>query len=562
MPFYKPGEAKPIKLGNFAPDADLDTPGILLDAIGAMPIMGGFRPMPSPVAIGQTIQSRPLGSTHAYYSDETTKLIVATATHIFFFDEGTLIFISPFSLSSPDTTVWEVTVTDGGTLQVTPNPMATPTLTLALKDPDGGLWPLTITNAGVLQVPVSPDPTWTGDTATRILIESSGGVAWQLQITNAGVLQVSATLTAAISGAIQFGQFGDDVIVVGAGTDPLVAANKSETFATLGGSPPSGATHIVVVGGQVLMFKGQDWYCSASGADNDWTPSLATLANTGTLYEYPGPIVGCSSIFRNALAFKKQAIWIGQQSGPPRSWNWHLISNQTGTWSQGCIINTPDSVKFLGIDDFYETRGYQPTRIPNNLAQWFFKTVNGVYIESTLGWYDALNSTCYWHFVSLNAPDPPTCDMFVSYNVRAQRWCVGYLAVSSVPYLNVAATQIPQPLSTRRPVLWDGDFRAVRLSGDRESMTLTTGYYGTPGRRSQLMRTKFIYDKYPTNEVVVPLHVKELGKADQQNGMAVLNNDGWHCTTQDDYYHKCVLETQGDCEVSAHAMELRPGGTS
>ncbi|KKU98296.1 MAG: hypothetical protein UY28_C0004G0034 [Candidatus Amesbacteria bacterium GW2011_GWB1_48_13] len=467
MGAYTPGQAKEIPIGDFAPDLPMDTPGIILDAVGARPTIAGFRPLPNLSEFGDALPTKPLGSYLAYYSDETTKLFAAT---------------------------------------------------------EAGLWRL-------------------------------NGTSW----VDAGVFPSSLS-------HVQFTQFGDDVLCVGSGAvgnkRVLIAAAMGNTFSLIAGSPQN-PTVIVAVGGQVLTFVGQTWFSSAAGDDTDWTADVATLAATGTLYDFPGPVIAASSVYRNALAFKKNGILLGQQSGPPFSWTWEPVSNLTGTWGQGCVVRGPSWVAFIGVDNFYMTTGYGPEPIPNNLASWFFRTVNRTYLPDTLSWYDSENSTIYWHFVSKNAALPPTCDMFVSYNVRARRWCVGYLPISSVPYLGTASVALPVPVEANATVLFDGDYKPNRFFTGATSvgaMTLLTGYYGQPGELSQVLRARMKYNTYPTLESLYPFYTNVLGQADSTNASAVVGGDGWHNMLQTGRYHRFRLATEGDCEVTALAIEGRAAG--
>jgi hypothetical protein len=68
----------------------------------------------------------------------------------------------------------------------------------------------------------------------------------------------------------RFAQFNDDLIAVAGGVAPQVANGPTGIFNTLGGGPPTGATIVVPVNGQVLMFLGPSWFASALGTDNNW----------------------------------------------------------------------------------------------------------------------------------------------------------------------------------------------------------------------------------------------------------------------------------------------------
>src|SRR5215472_2073435 len=215
------------------------------------------------------------------------------------------------------------------------------------------------------------------------------------------------------TGRVRFTQFNDDVIAVGAGINPLVATGSGGSFAVLAGSPPANAVTAISVAGTVVMYQGANWYNSAFG----------------TLYDYPGPIVAAAPIFRAQVVFKKNAIWLGTFTGAPFVWNFQLISAETGTWGQECIVVLPDSIAFLGIDDSYVTTGYTPTRIPNNVRRFFFDNVDLNNIHLTSAWYDDVNATIYWHYISKDAVNA-VHDRYVAYNLRVGKWATGYLTMA------------------------------------------------------------------------------------------------------------------------------------
>jgi hypothetical protein len=355
------------------------------------------------------------------------------------------------------------------------------------------------------------------------------------------------------TGRVRFTQFNDDVILVNSTVSPLVAAGPSGNFAILAGSPPSSTTAISVAGA-VVLFSGANWTNSAFGNDISWTPDVQTLAGTGTLYDYPGNIVAAAPIFRAMVVFKQDAIWLGTFTGAPFIWNFQLISAETGTWGQECVCVLPDSIAFLGIDDFYVTTGYTPTRIPNNVRRYFFDHVNMNYIQLTTSWYDAPNATIYWHWCSTEAPSPPNHDRYVAYNVRVGKWATGYLEMNTV----IGATA-PGDMNG---YYWADDHSLWSWTGTPSAMRLTTGYLGSPSRLSQLMRVRATYSAglYPTGESLISFHTNVLGQPDSQGPQTVLGADDWFNFRQYDRYHRVQLNTSGPAEVQALAYEYRQGG--
>lgn len=366
----------------------------------------------------------------------------------------------------------------------------------------------------------------------------------------------------------RFTQFGDDVIAVNptAGAYPQVCTGSTGNFSPLAGSPPAGAVTAVSVNGQVLMFAGANWYCSALGTDNDWVPNIQTQSGQGVLYDYPGPVVAAAPIFRNIIVFKETATWLGNYVGGYPVWSWQLISDLTGTWAQESVIALPDGVAFVGRDDFYFCAGYTPQRIPNSLKEWFFDISNPDYFKNMLSRYDSAHGVCYWYFTSRSAPSSVP-DRWVAWNARTGRWSAGYNPVG--------AFNIPTP--NQQPGLLNGfmfDANQILQSWTDApgAMRLETSYMGSPNALSQCMRMKPIFYTAPDTETVQPFHVRNLGDTDIVGPIPVEDGkDGWFYFRQYDRWHRFQVVTVGPnivpstlaltgAEISAIAIDLRPGG--
>lgn len=227
----------------------------------------------------------------------------------------------------------------------------------------------------------------------------------------------------------RFARFGDDLIAVADNVKPQVATGPTGQFANLGGGPPFGAPLVISVGGFVVMTKGTIWYSSAAGADNEWTPSIQTLANQGIFYDVAGPVIALVNVLRTIIAFKNGGVWVGRESGPPETWNMQLVSNLSGTWCQEAVIPLSDRVAFIGRDDFYTSSGYTPEPIPNAPKEWFFRVIDTTRIATMTSRYDPLNSVLWWYFPTKQAPINMT-DWYIAYNLRSQRWAAGPQNVS------------------------------------------------------------------------------------------------------------------------------------
>ncbi len=393
--------------------------------------------------------------------------------------------------------------------------------------------------------------------AGAFIANYSDGTQSLIAGTASGLYRLAAEGWVAIGGPYQitghwrFSQFNDDVIAVAAGVAPQVANGGSGLFTALAGSPPDGATAIVLNFGQLFMFQGPNWYSGAVGADNDWTPNLETLAGTGPLPEIPGDITGAVSFFGSVIAFKAAGIWAGLPVGPPDIMDWQLISQYTGVRNQSAIVSLSDRFAFLGTDDFYVCQGYYPQPIPNHLKEWFFETADPRYLGQVMGWYDPDFATVYWHFVSIYAPQPGVADMYVAWNTRRNRWAKGTLGVAGVP--SSAQPQVNRFVNSKS-LYFDSNYVLQQLSGEGGPMRLRSWYIGMEGQITRLLRARATYNLYPAAQSLSDYSSYVLGQ-DETQTLATLGLDDWHNLRTSNRYHRLELTTSGDCEVMAFAAE-------
>ena len=367
----------------------------------------------------------------------------------------------------------------------------------------------------------------------------------------------------------RFAQFNDDLIAVGgASVPPQVAVGPTGIFDVLGGGPPTGASVVVAVNSQVMMFSGNSWFVSAIGTDNNWTPSTQTQAGFAQITDFPGPVVAAQPLFRNVVAFKNLGIWLMNYVGGFQIWSVQLVSDINGTWSQESTMLTPEGIAFLGLDDFYITTGYTPQRIPNSLKEWFFDTASAQYFPFITSRYEPYNAIGYWHFVSKTAPNPPICDRFVAYNFRAGRWGSGYLQTPCVPTPNFHFL-FPAQING---FYFDQNNVLQTFRGTPGTMRVLTSYMGKSGKLSQLLRVRPKFDFYPVTETMRAFHVNSLGGQDVAGPVAMLGQDGWFYLRQTDRFHRVQLETVGGttaqlgaevntgAEVTGFSFEYREAG--
>lgn len=380
-----------------------------------------------------------------------------------------------------------------------------------------------------------------------------------------GWVEVDNAQTYAATSRWRFDQFGDDLIAVAAGVAPQVANGAAGQFSALAGSPPNGATNIISLGSVVMMSKADQWYSSAVGTDNSWVPSLQTLAATGPLNDFPGPITALAQVYRSVIVWKNSGMWLGTFVGAPSTWSFQPISDYVGTWGQENVIPLSDGVAFIGTDDFYLCNGSAPVRIPNHLRRWFFDTVDISRMSEIFGWHDEQNSVLWWHFPDASSP-AGILNNYVTYNQRSQRWGQGLMSVTFIPY--------PMNSTVTNPLIasyFDTSNILQSWSGPTGAMQLLTHFVGEGATLTQLLRIRgrvfslgaspsIPAGPNPLSFTCTPRHTPQIGVGEIMSQPAILGADGWFNCRQTDRYHRILLGIQGDVELSTIDWQLRAAG--
>lgn len=415
---------------------------------------------------------------------------------------------------------------------------------------------LPLTGTGVQEPPLGAYVALYSDGSTSIL----AGTATRLfRLTSGTWTQIGSGYTATFPWV--FSQFADDVIATSAGNlNMQVAPGPTGTFSNLAGGPPTNAPTAISVAGFEAAYQKNEWFNSAAGTDNNWTPNTTTQAASGFLYDYPGNIIAASALFRNQIVWKRGSMYLLTYVGGTQVWSSQILSTNTGTWGQGCVCPMPTAVAFLGTDDFYLCQGYAPSRIPNSMKEWFFNQVhkdangNPDQLQLTSSWYDPNTATVYWHFVSGQPPFAGMPDRYVGWNSRSGRWVPGYLNSPLV----VWNTQPGQQAG----LFFDSNGALQSWSGLPTTMFILTGYQGDADNLTQLQKVRVAYNQaqIPQSQILIPMHCYRMGDYPTVESAALLAADGWFNLRATDRYHQVQLSTNGSCEIMAMAYEGRIAG--
>lgn len=123
------------------------------------------------------------------------------------------------------------------------------------------------------------------------------------------------------------------------------------------------------------VFTDMVWW-SGLRNPNTYTPSQATQAGNIRLLDAPGPIRNVVAFGDKFVAFKDNAIFVGQYIGPPYVWGWKLVSPTVGLSYPKAVTVCDGRIYFVHVTGIYSFDGQQIRNI--STGQW--PAING---EST-----------------------------------------------------------------------------------------------------------------------------------------------------------------------------------
>lgn len=159
-------------------------------------------------------------------------------------------------------------------------------------------------------------------------------------------------------------------------------ATQSSTgagFTALGGSSPKAACVASNVNFVMMadvddsgsnVYSDMVWW-SAIRNPASWTPSLATQAGNVRLLDSPGPITALVAYRNLFVAFKENAIFVGQYIGPPYVFSWQMVSSRIGCVGPHAVTELDGKLYFLGSSGFFSFDGQSITNIGTAVFQSF-----------------------------------------------------------------------------------------------------------------------------------------------------------------------------------------------
>lgn len=384
----------------------------------------------------------------------------------------------------------------------------------------------------------------------------------------------------------RFAQFGN--AIVAANNADLIQVATSGNFANIADAPK--AKYLVTAAGFVVAFGINDarvggsrpdaWWCSGLYDHATWTPAPANLAEFGYLMDTPGAITGAKRFGNAIIAYKANAIYIGEFVDSTVVWRWNAVQGEIGAVANDCIVDAGTSHLFIGTDDFYLFNGAQPVAIGSPVREWFFKTADEEFLCNTIGVFDRKNNRVWWFF-SAKGNNGALTDALV-YHLKANKWGYAkYSAQTIFQYITpdltydawppgAATTYDNIPDVTYDSVTFNpggsvislvaGDKKIYTLDGVSASASITTGEFGSDEQYSTLTGVIPRFLSRPTTSSMTHYTKEYLDGDESNNGSADLSGNRYDALWSG-RHHNVRFDFTGDFEMVGFTPKLVPDGS-
>lgn len=385
-----------------------------------------------------------------------------------------------------------------------------------------------------------------------------------------------------VDGRWCFAQFGDATLAAN-GTDPIQRA-LGGSFGSIAGAPK--AKIIFSVGAFVMALNLDDgavkpdgWANCASFDDTDWTPNVATLANSGRLVSAPGAITAGGRMGEYAVAYKERAIYVGQFIGAPATFDWVQVpGNNAGCVGPDAWCDVMGAHFVVGPDNFWLFDGTRPQIIgEGQVRQWFYNNSNPLYRFRTQCIFDRQNNLVYVHFCSNNSG---ILDSALVYHTVSKQW--GKLNIHIQSALNYVTPNITYDTwdsygatyntltnmsydsqywlaGGRVAAMFNGSNVLQTITGAAGTGTFTTGDLGDDDQVTNLKKLRIRFQQNPTSASVITLGKMNQGDALTAKSSRPMTN-GQFDVRQSARFHRAMFTLNGNCKFNAIRPTIVPSG--
>jgi hypothetical protein len=393
----------------------------------------------------------------------------------------------------------------------------------------------------------------------------------------------AATYTAGSTARWRFAQ-QENVSFAANGSDTIQASVSSGAFSCVAGAPV--AKIVETVGKFVFGINtsanahGVQW--CALGDYTDWVTSVATQAGADTLTDTPGECTAGRRFGSSIIVYKKNAMYIGVNVGPPNIWQFELIPGNAGALSQEVVVNigTPENPKhiFMGEDDFYVFDGSRPVPIGTNRVKLqVYNSLQQSRYYASRALHDQKNTLVYFYYPTTDSVNPDKC---VVYNYRADKWGVDdrqieatadfveaavtydglgslYATYNDFPSLTYDLAFVGSNIVT--PVIFNTSHEIKKLSGVAGGTSFITGDYGDDSQVITLTRIRPRFIQAPTTAVLTNYYRMNSGDSLTTDAVTTLDS-GKFDVIRDARRHRIQMAFTGDWEMTGFSPEWEESG--
>lgn len=387
----------------------------------------------------------------------------------------------------------------------------------------------------------------------------------------------AGTYTGSSESRWSFCQFGDTTIA--SNLADAMQSSAAGNFAAIAGAPRA---KIVVSASSnfVLAFNTNEatygaspdrWWCCAQSNQTDWTPNVATSANTGRLIAVEGAIQAALTLGNYVVAYKQRAVFMGTYVGAPVVWQWDLIpGGEAGAVGPEAVCDVGGAHFIVGDDNFWIFDGTRPVPLGTGVnRQWFLDNSSPVFRYRTKAIYDKQNNLVRVNYPSLASSG--MCDACLVFHLGKKQWGRADAVVEApVNYISPGVTidgldayastidTLPNiPLDSqywlaggRVAAYFNAAHQLVSMNGATGPSSFTTGDMGDDDAVTMIDRARIRFLQSPSTAVATGQFKFNEGDA-LQSGAGSAINDGKFDLRQSGRFHRIRFDFTGDHRESA-----------
>ncbi|AMM22990.1 hypothetical protein [Variovorax sp. PAMC 28711] len=384
-----------------------------------------------------------------------------------------------------------------------------------------------------------------------------------------------------------FAQFGDTTVATNL-ADPM-QSSASGAFAAIAGAPKA---KIVVSASNnfVIAFSTNEgtygpspdrWWCCAQSDQTNWTPSVATSAQTGRLIAIEGAIQAAQTLGDYVVAYKQRAIFLGVFAGAGGVvWQWNLVpGGEAGAVGQEAVCDIGGRHFIVGNDNFWIFDGTRPEPVGDGVTrQWFLDNSSPTYRYRTKVVYDKQNNLVRVNYPSLTSTG--ACDACLVYHVGKKEWGVSDVVIQAplnyiapgvtIDGLNAYAATIDAlpniPFDSQywasggqTPSYFNASNQLVAMNGATGASSFTTSDIGDDAAVTMIEQARVRFSRVPDSANATGFYAMNEGEP-LVAGAVCPRNEGKFDLYQSARYHRVRFDFTGDHQETGYDLPLKQVG--